>query len=417
MTGLAARRVALDAIAAVEDEGAYSNLVVPEAVAVLAEPRDRAFASHLAYDTLRWHGTLIWALGQVLDRPVSEVEPALSRVLRLGALQLLRSGVPSRAAVATSVDLAREAVPARRAEGAARFTNGVLRALDRTELHYPDDPIEHLSLTTAHPSWQVEAVRERLGEETEAALHADNEPPGLTLRAVGDRDELVAELREAGTEPERGRLAPEAIRVAGADPRSLAAVSEGRAVPQDEASMIVAHATGAGPGVRLLDLCAGPGGKAIHMASLGATVVAVELHEHRAALVREVAARVGVDVQVVTGDARTVDVGDGFDAVLVDAPCSDLGTGRRRPEVRWRRTPDDVTELARLQRDLVRSGAARLRPGGTLTYSVCTWTTAETTALAGSLASDGLVELERQQLWPHRDDTDGMFLATFQRPG
>ncbi|MDP8930598.1 MAG: hypothetical protein M3O70_19035, partial [Actinomycetota bacterium] len=131
--GLAARRAALAALRAVDEEDAYSNLAVPAAVGHLRDARDRSFASHLAYDTLRWQGTLDWALQHVLDRPLTSVEPALQRLLRLGALQLLRAHVPPPAAVATTVELAREAVPKRRARGAAAYVNGVLRALVRRQ--------------------------------------------------------------------------------------------------------------------------------------------------------------------------------------------------------------------------------------------------------------------------------------------
>jgi 16S rRNA (cytosine967-C5)-methyltransferase len=428
--GLAARRAALTALRAVDEDGAWSNLAVPAAISELPDARDRAFAAHLAYDALRWEGTLDWALGHVLSRPLTDVEPALRRVLRLGALQLLRSAVPARAAVATSVALAREQVPAKRATGAAGFVNGVLRALDRRrdQLPWPDpgeDVVGHLVLTTGHPRWVVEDLLARHDADRVAAiLAADDEPPGLTLRAVGDRDALVAELAAEGVAAEPGAAA-EAVRAPGADPRRLAAVAEGRAVPQDEASMQVVHATGTRPGDRVLDLCAGPGGKATFLAELAGAegaVTAVELHPHRAELIRQAAARQGVTIDVRVGDATAppVEPDDTFDRVLVDAPCTGLGTGRRRPEVRWRRQPEDATELAALQRRLLLAAAERVAPGGTLTYAVCTWTAAETDevvqACEPELEDAGFVPGERRQLWPDRDDTDGMYIATWRRP-
>lgn len=423
--GLPARRAALRAIAAVEDEGAYSTLVVPTAVADLRDQRDRAFASYLAYSTLRWRGTLDWALSQVLDRDLEQVETALRHILRLGALQLLQSDVPARAAVDTAVDLAREQVPEGRAGGAAGFVNGVLRALSRRdELPWPDprtEPVRGLSLTTAHPPWIVEELVERLGDEAEAALEADNEPPGLTLRAAGDREELIAELHAEGVDASAGEHAPEAVRAPGADPRRLDSVTEGRAVPQDEASMLVAHATGVRPGDRVLDLCAGPGGKATHLARLvgpEGAVTAVEIHPHRARLIEEAAERLHVDVEVVVGDGTDPPVDGPFDVVLVDAPCTGLGTGRRRPELRWRRTPAEIPELAALQRRLALSGAELLAPGGRLTYAACTWTAAETTGLVDHVRDErsDLEPSAARQLWPHRQGTDGMFHATWRRP-
>ncbi len=429
-TGLPARRAALAALQAVETEDAYSNLVVPESVADLAGERDRAFASYLAYETLRWEGTLDWLLAQVLTRPLDDVEPALRRILRLGALQLFRSAVPARAAVSTAAALAREAVPAGRAKGAAGFVNGVLRALARRldDLAWPDpaaDRVAHLRLVTAHPDWVVDELLGRLGPaDTEALLRADNEPPGLTLRAEGDRDALVAELQAQGLAATPGEHSPEAVHVPGGDPRRIPAVAEGRATPQDEASMLVAHATGVGQGDRVLDLCAGPGGKATHLARMvgpAGTVTAVELHPHRAALVRQAAQRLGVAVDVRVGDAANPPVEEGatYDAVLLDAPCTGLGTGRRRPEVRWRRTRSDIGTLAALQRRLVDAAAALVRPGGTLVYAVCTWTHEETGGVADAFeagpAGAGFTRVAEQQLLPHREGTDGMYTVTYRR--
>lgn len=428
-TGLPARRAALTALTAVEQDGAWSNLAVPAAVGELASDQDRSFASHLAYDTLRWEGTLDWALGEVLSRPLTDVEPSLRRVLRLGALQLLRTGVPPRAAVDTCVSLAREQVPAGRAKGAGGFVNGVLRALGRRveSLPWPDveqDPVANLARTTGHPRWMVTDLHRRFGtDRAQAILSADNEPPGLTLRATGDRDALIAELQglDVGATPGASSVA---VRARGGDPRRLDAVRDGRAVPQDEASMRVVEAAGVRPGARVLDLCAGPGGKATYLAALAGptgAVVAVEQHPHRARLIEEAAARQGVGIEVRVGDA-TVPVDDpgGFEVVLLDAPCSGLGTGRRRPEVRWRRTPSDVNDLAVLQRRLLDAAVATVRPGGRLVYAVCTWTVAETDDVARWCddAHGGiLTPVERRQLWPDTDDTDGMYIAVWDRSG
>lgn len=427
--GLPARRAALAALRAVEEDGAWSNTAVPFAVGDLDQARDRSLASHLAYDTLRFEGTLDWALGHVVTRPLADVEAPLRRVLRLGALQLLRTDVPAHAAVATSVALARGSVPSARAAGAGGFVNGVLRALDRGRdtLPWPDaatDPVDHLALTTAHPTWVVRELLDRFGaSRTESILLADDAPPGLTLRATGDRDALIAELAAAGIEATPG-AAPAAVLAPGADPRRLAAVREGRAVPQDEASQQVVLAADVRPGASVLDLCAGPGGKSTYLAAAvggdGPPVVAVELHPHRADMVRTAAATQGVAVDVHVGDALAPPLADEarFDVVLLDAPCTGLGTGRRRPEVRWRRSPTDVADLATLQRQLVLAAAGRVAPGGRLVYSVCTWTAAETTDVADWLdvQRPDLVPGVRRQLLPDTDGTDGMYLAVWNHP-
>jgi 16S rRNA (cytosine967-C5)-methyltransferase len=423
--GLAPRAAALEAIRAV-DAGAWSTVAVPAAIADLDDARDRALAAHLAHGTLRWRGTLDWELGQVLTRSLAQVEEPLAQVLRLGAFQLRHSRVPARAAVDTSAELARRSVPARRAKGAAGFVNGVLRGLvrraDEVDAALADLPeVQRLAVTTGHPTWIVE---ERLAagqdpESVAALLAADNEPPGVTLRAVGDRDALVAELVAAGIEASPTAASTLGVRAPGVDPRTLAAVAQGRAVPQDEASMLVGAATGVRPGDRVVDLCAAPGGKAIDLAvrtGEDGRVTAVELHHHRAAQVLEAAGRVGVDVDVVVGDARDVALPTGVDAVLVDAPCTGLGVGRRRPEVRWRRRPEDVDELATLQVDLVLVAIGLVRDGGTVTYSVCTWTAAETTGVVAAVERASPRRLQRgdeRQLRPDRDDTDGMFHVTW----
>ncbi len=427
-SGIAARQAALVALQRVEEDQAWSNLAVPEAVAALTDTRDRAFAAHLAYETLRWEGTLDAALELVLSRPLAAVEPALRRILRLGATQLVVSDVPARAAVDTSVQVARQAVPARRSAGAAGFVNGVLRALARREgdLGWPaiaDDPVRHLALRTAHPDWVVEDLLPRYDvERTASILAADDLAPGVTLRANGPREELLAELAAAGVTARAGTT-PVSVRAPGADPRTLSAVVQGRAVVQDEASVRVALGTGASEGDRVLDLCAGPGGKATHLAHLvgpSGRVVAVELYRHRAQLIAEAATRQHVDIDVRVGDARTPPLapGERFEVVLLDAPCTGLGTGRRRPEVRWRRTPHDAVDLARLQGQLLRAAAPLVAPGGQLTYAVCTWTTAETTAVvegfAPEAAAHGLTPAGTTQLLPDSDDTDGMFIATWQ---
>ncbi len=424
--GLPARRAALAALTDVEVNGAWSNLAVPAAIADLPDVKDRAFAAHLAYDALRWEGTLDWALSQVVTRPLGDTEPAVLRVLRLGALQILLTKVPVRAAVDTSVTLAREQVPGRRAKGAGGFVNGVLRGLARAQddLPWPDprrDPIARLTLDHGHPRWITSELHARFGADRAAAiLDADNRPPGLTLRATVDREALLAELAAAGHEVRAGSL-PEALRVPGADPRQLDSVQAGRAVPQDEASMHVVAACEVRPGDRVLDLCAGPGGKATALAGQvgpDGEVVALELHDHRARLIEDAASRQGVRVDVRVADASQP-VADGpFDVVLLDAPCSGLGTGRRRPEVRWRRRAEDVTELAAIQRRLLDAAVTALAPGGRLVYAVCTWTAEETERIAEHVDvahARRLRAVSRRQLWPDTDDTDGMFIAVWER--
>ncbi len=293
----------------------------------------------------------------------------------------------------------------------------------------------------SHPRWVVEEAIGRLGtEEALDLVEADNLRPQVTLRATPGRtgrDELLAELAVAGVPARPSPLSPDCVVLERGDPAALAAIHEGRAVVQDAASALVAPALGAGPGDLALDLAAGPGGKAGHLASLGADVLAVELHAGRARMVRDTARRLGMErLLAVVGDgARPPIAASGADAALVDAPCSNLGTLRRRPEARWRHRPEDLERLAALQLELLEAAVAAIRPGGHVLYSVCTWTRAETdevvdailarhpglepAPLAGRGAPAGAGEQgtppTRRQYWPHRHGSDGIFMARLRR--
>jgi 16S rRNA (cytosine967-C5)-methyltransferase len=373
--------VAWEVLRRVHADGAWSTLALSAALRRAdLDARDRAFAANLAYSTLRWEGTLDWVLDQVLTRPIQEVEPELLDVLRLGAWQILYGDTPERAAVGTAVDLARAVIGPR----ATGFTNGVLRGLVRTRdrLPWPSADTDFgLGLALGYPDWVVAEARQRFSDRARAVLEDGNLAPGVTLRAIQGRETLLAELAAAGLDASAGLHAPEAVRAPGTDPSRIAAVAEGRAVVQDEASMLVVRAAMAGlsPGARVLDLCAAPGGKSTHLAQLGARVVAADVRPGRAGLVASAAARLGLRAAVVAADGLAPPWRHGaFDLVLVDAPCTGLGTVRRRPEVRWRRQSHDLARMGALQLALLEHAAPLVCPGGRLLYSVCTWPSAET---------------------------------------
>jgi 16S rRNA (cytosine967-C5)-methyltransferase len=440
-----ARRVAYDLLRAVDERDAYSNLTLP---ALLRERgltgRDAAFATELGYGTLRAAGALDEFLARCADRPVGAMDPAARAALRLGAYQLLRTRVPPHAAVSATVDLA-----PRRAAG---FVNAVLRRLARQDWDAwvaevaPPDELGRLALRHAHPRWIAAAFADALGGdlgETDAALAADDARPQTHLVARPgriDRDRLA---ERAGGEP--GPWSPYAVRLpSGGDPGALAAVRDGRAGVQDEGSQLCALALARvpldGPDTRWLDLCAGPGGKAALLGSVAALrarsgpdagsapaprVVAVELAEHRARLVAATTA--GLPLDVVRADGIVPPWRPGWaDRVLVDAPCTGLGALRRRPEARWRRSPDDLAGLTRTQRALLRRGIEATRPGGVIAYVVCSPHLAETRDAVDEVLADGTADLldaepyfpadgPTVQLWPHRHGTDAMFCALLQR--
>ncbi|HKC28418.1 MAG TPA: transcription antitermination factor NusB, partial [Jatrophihabitans sp.] len=433
-----ARVVAYELLRTVAEQDAYANLALPRLLeAHHVSGRDAALATELGYGTLRALGTLDDILRRCVDRPLADVESGVLDLLRLGAYQALRTRVPPHAAVATTVDLA-HAVRHGRAAG---FVNAVLRRVVTLswdawldELTAGASELGALAVRTSHPEWIAAAFAQALNGdmgETERALAADDARPRTHLVAwpgLITRDELLAQA-----EGEPGPYSPYAVRMSGGDPGSLPAVRGRRAGVQDEGSQLCALAFAAAPlegrDERWLDLCAGPGGKAALLAALaagrGATLTANELREHRAELVRRVTRPWSVDVRV--GDARQFPPAEGgFDRVLLDAPCTGLGALRRRPEARWRRRPDDVPELAQLQRELLDAALRLARPGGVVAYVTCSPHPAETTEI---IAGHDLLDARPAfadvpelgagptvQLWPHRHGTDAMFCALLRRP-
>jgi 16S rRNA (cytosine967-C5)-methyltransferase len=434
----------------VHRDDAYANLVLP---AVLRERRlhgrDAAFATELTYGTLRARGTLDAIVAAASGREVDRIDPPARDALRLGAYQLLHMRVPAHAAVSSTVDLVRAVAP-----GAAGFANAVLREIATKDADTwvaevappPDtDPVGHLALAHSHPQWIVRAFAEALGgnlAETTRLLIEDNERPPVHLCARPGRADPVALADEVGGAP--GAFSPYAVYLSGGAPGELAAVTDGRAHVQDEGSQLVANALAIAPvdgsDARWLDLCAGPGGKAALLGALaaerGASLTAVEVAEHRARLV-SLAVR-GLPVTVLNMDGRSVGAPDlpeaSFDRVLVDAPCTGLGSLRRRPESRWRRQPSDLPPLTRLQRELLGAALRVVRPGGVVAYVTCSPHTVETHVTVSEAARrsglpldfvdartllppgmPGLGDGPTVQLWPHRHGTDAMFLAVLRR--
>lgn len=424
------RLAAYDVLKAVRLDDAYANLALPQ---VLAEHkldgRDAAFTTELVSGTIRWQGTYDAIIDACLTKP--KLEAKVRDALRLGVHQLLAMRVPDHAAISTSVDLVR----ARIGVGPTGFTNAVLRKVSAQDLDAwiaqvaPDpvkDPVGHASIAHSHPRWVVEALGAALDTAAElpALLAADNAAPKVMLVARPGLS-TVDELMAAGGV--RGNLSPYAVELAGGDPSAVPAVAEGRAGVQDEGSQLVALALSEaaldGRDERWLDVCSGPGGKAALLAALaaqrGAKVLANELQQHRARLVARGtrAARSGLS-GVVAGDGTRPPWREGtFDRVLVDAPCSGLGALRRRPESRWRRTPQDLDVLVPLQRALLDAAITATRSGGVVVYATCSPVLAETTGVVDAVLvdrDDAHLESTRQ-LWPHRDGTDAMFIATIRR--
>ena len=421
-----ARSVALELVRRVADEGAYSNLLFPTLLRRAdLSARDRALATELGYGTIRRLIPIDAALASLLQRPIDRAPAAARAALRLGAYQLLFTRVPAHAAVGETVELVH---PAQRG-----FVNAVLRKLSVSGGKEPEgDGSEGVSRRTGVTPWAVDELTRLLGDEAAAAAEALATPGALTIRwnpCTASLEELERALREAGHAPTRGGIHDGSLAVPGASPAELPGFSEGWFAVQDEASAYVVDVLDPRPGDRVLDACAGPGGKASDIACRAGSVIAADLTEQRVALIRGSAERLRVTAHLLVQDASAPALRDGFDRVLVDAPCSGIGAARRRPELLWRPARRDLSQLARLQVRLAAGAAALLWPGGILVYSVCTFPRAETDAVCDALLGkvpflspdpfrgpDGK-QTERARLWPHRDSTDAMFVARFRRDG
>jgi 16S rRNA (cytosine967-C5)-methyltransferase len=404
---MTARGIAFDVLRRVEEGGAFASRALDAALAAAGtiDPREVALATELVYGTLRRALALDGALAPHANRPLQAIDPAARVALRLGAYQLLHLRVAPHAAVGETVALVKGVQHGR----AAGFVNAVLRALARDPRPAPApdavaDPAGHLAATESLPRWLAEEWIAWLGVAEAAALaRAMNEPAPLTLRSPR-RDHLLAALAAAGVDAAPAQRSPDGI-VIGAGSVQAVARAAG-AIPfqvQDEAAQLVSlFAAGSlrGADARVLDACAAPGGKTFHLSELlgpGGEVVAVEIHPRKADVLRREAERrgvgVGARVRVICADASRPIPGlapGSFDAVLVDAPCSGLGTLRRHPELKLRRTPEDVARMAELQRGVLRTCAAYPRSGGTLTYSVCSLTRAEGPEIAATAGENGL---------------------------
>lgn len=419
-----ARSVAAEVVRRVADGDAFSNLLLPSLIDRGGlSPRDRALATELAYGTLRRLLPIDRALAGLVRRPLERASGPARAALRLGAYQLLHTRIPAHAAVTETVSL----VPRQQ----RAFVNAVLRRLATRPPRPPrGDDDEAVAVRTGLAPWAVGELRRLVGDEAEEAAAALASPAPLPLRANpcrAEQEQLVEALRQAGLDPQPGDLHAGSLRLPGGRPSELPGFAEGWFAVQDEASAWVVDVLGPEQGELVLDACAAPGGKAADIACRAGAVVAADVSPRRLGLARRAAARLGVTVRLAVQDGARPAFRDGFDRVLVDAPCTGIGAARRRPELLWRPRRTVLSRLARLQVGIAVGAASLLRPGGVLVYSVCTFPRAETDAACDAVLSkasflrpdafpgpDGR-PVDRARLWPHRHGTDAMFVARFRR--
>ena len=459
---MTARFVAWRILRDVDTNDAYANLVTPRELrsAGLSKP-DAAFVTELVYGSLRMRGLYDVVIAHAARRDIQAVDAEIRDVLRLACHQWIALQTPAHATVSESVNLCREA----RLSRGAGFVNAVVRRMTERS---PDEWLaivapssmperDRLEILTSHPAWIIDVCAEALtarnrGHELEDFLRADNVAPRVSLVdlgavAVGNddsdgrSDELTALLESSC---ERDPRTPFSWSMRSGDPESVVDATGGLVRVQDVGSQIAVLALVAArdvqPGERWLDMCAGPGGKAALLAALarhsGAAVHANEVSAHRTGLVRRALAPFP-EVAVTTRDGRSFGAGDElFDRILIDAPCTGLGALRRRPEARWRKTFDDISQLVSLQTELLEAACGAVAPGGLIAYVTCTPTLAETLNVVETVfgARPDFVPIDVKplvdhvtqqamtprgesatvQLWPHSDGTDAMFISIFE---
>jgi len=419
-----ARRVAFDALRQVDGGRVSLGEAVADAYRSLADERDRALLLELVSGTERMRGAIDYQLASRSKRPLAKLDDAVLTVLRMSAFQLLYlSRLPASAIINDAVDLTRRAGKT----SATGLVNAVLRALsrDREFLTWPARSNLSLYLATfySHPEWLVARWIARYGAaDAERWLDFNNHAAALCLvpnRLLASRDALAAELLSDGVTTEPTRAAPHGLRVIGGHPIGTRAFREGRCLVQDEASQLISIVAAVSPGDRVLDLCASPGGKTVALAAdvgKAGMVVACDLRAHRLRVLVATLARcrvTRVPIVRVPAEGPLPFRAGSFDAVLIDAPCSGLGTVRRDPDIRWRRRPEDLGRFAVTQLDLLTRASDLVRQGGAITYSTCSSEPEENDeVIAAFLASHPAFEQQRlHRTLPFRDDLEAFFAA------
>jgi len=436
-----ARYEALRILVRVEEDRAFADIVLEHALEhARLEPRDAALCTELVYGTLRWRRHLDWRLGPYLNRPLDKLDPWVRSLLRLTAYQLFfLDRVPRWAAVDEAVSLAK--IKSKR-PGPPEFVNAVLRALTRATgaPPLPALPNEAIAVRCSFPDWIAARWIVRYGPaQAEALMLASNERPTTTVRVNTlriTRDALAARLRDeelAQTRPTA--LAPEGLMVERGAVGRWTAFTEGWCTIQDEASMLVARLLDPQPGEVVADTCAAPGTKATHMAELmrnRGRIVAMDPQAARLKLVGRATTRLGINIIEPHVGSAAAQVGrwrGKCDRVLVDAPCSNLGVLRRNPDVKWRRTEEDLRRLQDKQRTILAAAAAMVKPGGRLVYATCSLEPDENEAVVASLPGYGAhwqvdspegfpVALDAAgylRLFPHVHGTDGFTAIRLRR--
>lgn len=449
-----ARDGALRILLAVEKEGAYANLALQKLRSLhRLKPSDAALLTELVYGTLRWRNNLDWVINQFSKLPVEKMNYIVRNILRMGVYQVLfLERIPAAAACDESVKL----VKSWGLERLGGFVNGVLRSIvrNRGEIVYPpfeENPALHISVKYSHPLWLVERWLKRYGvEETVLLCMANNETAPLVLRCNTLKitpKRLCQELEKYNLKAVPSPYIPEGLRVSQINHLDeLGPFMAGHFVMQDESSMLASLILRPKEGSFVVDSCSGPGGKTTHLAQImknKGKILALDIHEHRLQLVAETAERLGISIierRLLDARSLPTELHGKADYLLVDVPCSGLGVIRRRPDLRWRLTPEEFFLYPQQQLEILKGAALALKTGGVLVYSTCSTEPDEnhnvvvrfltetegfqqediTDLIPFPLVHDEDFQTAKSgylQLMPHRYGTDGFFIARLRKTG
>ncbi|MDQ0230584.1 16S rRNA (cytosine(967)-C(5))-methyltransferase RsmB [Metabacillus malikii] len=441
------RNVAVETLLQIEKNQAYSNLLLNSMIKKYkVNEKDIGLLTELVYGTLQRRETVDYYLNQFLNNN-KKIEIWVKILLRISVYQMVYlDRVPDRAILFEAVEIAK----ARGHKGIASFVNGILRSFQREgipDLNLIKDDIERLSIKTSHPRWLIEKWIKQYGyQETEKMCEANLTPPSQTARVnimKNSVEELYQQLTNDGVLVEYGDLSVDAIKGLKGNLALTEAFQKGLLTIQDESSMLVARAVNPQLNERILDACAAPGGKSTHLAERmkgTGTVHSLDLHEHKVKLINQQAKRLNLlNIEATAIDSRKADElfeKESFDRILVDAPCSGFGVIRRKPDIKYTKTIQDVTNLAQLQLEILESVASLLKSGGMLVYSTCTIDREENNDVIKKFLQDH-PEFERNlavkdylpekiqpyihdgevQILPHYFGTDGFYIASLRKKG
>ncbi len=437
-----ARGVAVKLLSRYESSDSYiDKLLDGELRRTDLSPADRALVTELVNGTVRWQSRIDWILTGFYHGEFTKCLPLIKNALRIALYQMLfLSKIPPPAAINESVEIVKQV----KGDKHAGIVNGVLRNILRniTSIRYPsreENEILHLSVHSAHPQWMVRRYVERFGaDEAEQLLNANNHRPMLTLRVNTmrtTRDEIEKQLEDAQIKYERSPVHDNSLLITSLrDVRSLPAFTEGLITVQDASASLAVQLADPKPGMTVYDLCAAPGGKAVHAAEVmknQGKIVALELYESKLRLIQENAQRAGVSIiEPQHGDAREFEAAKPADIVFVDAPCTGMGTLSKKPDIKWRRNLEDIRKMSTKQLEILEHAATLVRPGGVIIYSTCTIEPEENSGVVQKfLAQHSNFELEPAeyflpetvvedgflQTFPHRHRSDGAFAARLKK--